>query len=466
MRHALALTAAGALALAGCEAKPPPSASQAQTTIQHDQPAMGQMPAAPPGAETAELPADHPKLGDGSQHQDLPPGHPQSDAPQEATAKELLARVEAMKGQLKDRPKTIEITVALGSLYYDNGRYLDAIDYYRQAVAQGEGLVKAYRSIFSADEKVKPADLAAAGCERSVLKDSEPMMARAQELQKSGKKAEALACATEAVRPVVMAHQRRGNAFYLIGNPAEAVKEHEQALQIDPDNAESLFFRGAIIFDSQGDDVTRLKLAQQSWKHYLEVAPDSVRAKSVQTMLPQLEKAIALGGVSKLPKPAAPEVAEADAPPMQGGPAPLDPGAMQAIQSTEITPELVQGFAQILDEAVGQLAKGDAEGARTNIVRVFPFVMADMQKGPDGKIPAATRARAQALMGVYMAGKGAPMAQSLLGMAIGADAKSVDALGDTLKAKGDAAHAKLLWTALQQQAPDYASSANVAAKLK
>lgn len=475
MRHLISKTSlALALALAGCDAKPPPGKSLPRSTIQHDQPQDMQAPErvpAPPlpeGADTAQLPPDHPRLGDGSQHQELPPGHP--GAPQEPTAKELLAKVEAMKEQLKDKPKTIEITVALGSLYYDNGRYLDAIDYYRQAAAQGAGLVKSYREIQAADPGVKAAELKAAGCDRDTLRDSDPMMARAQELQKQGKKAEALACATEAVRPVVMAHQRRGNAFYLVGNPAEAVKEHERALELDPDNAESLFFRGAIIFDSQGDDVAQLELAQQSWKHFLAVAPDSPRAKAVKTMMPQLEKAIALGGVSKLPKPAGPEVADdgpmGGPPPMASGPAPLDPGAAQAIESTEITPELVQGFAKILDQATGQLAKGDVDGARTNIVRVFPFVMADLQKGPQGKIPPEVRARAQALMGVYMSTKGAPMAQSLLGMACGADPKAVDALGDALEAQGDAEHAKLLWTALTQQAPDYAQGAKVASKLR
>ena len=472
MRQNLAVALA-AFALAACEAPPPPG-SKAKTAIQHDQPHAvapvmnaGPLPA---GTDTAELPPNHPKLGDGASSHDpqageLPPNHPQ--VPEQTDAKALLARVEAMKDQLKDKPKTIEITVALGSLYYDNGRYLDAIDFYRQAIAQGQQLAADFQAIASADAKVQPADLKAAGCDRDTIRDSDPMMVRAKQLQAEGKKAFALACAREAVRPVVMAHQRRGNAFYLIGNPTEAVKEHDAALAIDPDEPESLFFRGAIIFDTRGDDVAALKTAQASWEKFLRVAPDSPRATAVKQMLPKLAEAIRLGGTSKLPQPAA--VAD-EAPPDQSATgAPMAPalnqGAADAIMNTEVTPELVDGFGKILDQATAQLAKGDIDGARSNIVRVFPFVMADIQKGAN-KIPAPVRARAQALMGLYMSQKGAPMGGMMLQQAAAADAKSVDALGDALKADGDAAHAHALWQALEQNAPDYAHSAKIDQKLQ
>jgi len=473
MRRTLVIALA-ALALAACEAPPPPGAkTAAKTTIQHDQPqpvtpVMNAGPL-PPGADTSELPANHPKLGDGAKDHDaqageMPAGHPQVG--EDSDAKALLARVEAMKDQLKDKPKTIEITVALGSLYYDNGRYLDAIDYYRQAISQGAQLAADYQAIASADAKVEPAELKASGCDRATLRDSDPMMARAKKLQAEGKKPMALACAHEAVRPVVMAHQRRGNAFYLVGNSAEAVKEHDAALAIDPDEPESLFFRGAILFDTRGDDVAALKQAQSSWQRFLAVAPDSPRAKAVKEMLPKLGEAIRLGGASKLPHPA--ELAD-DAPPDHAGgapmAAPLNPGAADAIMNTEVTPELVQGFGKILDEATAQLAKGDLDGARTNVVRVFPFVMADVQKG-ENKIPAPVRAKAQALMGLYMSAKGAPMGGMMLQQATAADAKTVDALGDALKVQGDVAHAKALWQAISQGAPDYAKSAGLSAKLQ
>src|SRR5918912_2693672 len=48
--------------------------------------------------------------------------------------KSLLAAVDRMQDQLKDKPKTFEVLAALGNLYYENGRFLEAIDTYRQAL--------------------------------------------------------------------------------------------------------------------------------------------------------------------------------------------------------------------------------------------------------------------------------------------------------------------------------------------
>jgi tetratricopeptide (TPR) repeat protein len=459
MRRLLLLVAA-TLAGIACEASPPVARNQpAPTTIQHDAIAA---PPLPPDAETAPLPSNHPRLGDGETRHDepgaLPADHPL--VPQQEEAKQLLAKVESMKDELKGKPKSIEVTVALGSLYYDNGKYLDAIDYYRQAIAQGEPLVKGLRAVERVAGEVKPAPQEKAGCARSQLRDSVPLLARANLLAEQGKKAEALACAREAARPVAMAHTRRGNAWYLVGNPAAAVAEHEAALQLFPDEPESLFFRGAIAFDAMGDDLKQLQRAKECWSRFLEVAPDSPRRSAVKEMLPQLDAAIRAGGVSRLPRPARPEVVDG-AP----GPGPLDPSAQQAVQGLELTPEIVAGFGPILDQAAAQLAKGDVDGARTSIVRVFPFVMSDVQSGA-GKVPPPLRARAQALMGLYMQGKGAPMGQVMLQQAATASAESVDAQATALASQGDAAHARTLWKALVESAPDYAAQAHLADKLK
>src|SRR5471032_3058472 len=50
--------------------------------------------------------------------------------------KQLLAVVDQMAAQLKDKPKTFEVLAAIGNLYYENARYLDAVDTYRQALAR------------------------------------------------------------------------------------------------------------------------------------------------------------------------------------------------------------------------------------------------------------------------------------------------------------------------------------------
>jgi len=49
-----------------------------------------------------------------------------------------------------------------------------------------------------------------------------------------------------------------------------------------------------------------------------------------------------------------------------------------------------------------------------------------------------------------------PMAQNVWQVAL-QDPAAIDALGDTLKTKGDAAGAKLLWQRLKDTAPAYAS---------
>ena len=63
--------------------------------------------------------------------------------------KALLAEVDRLKDDLKDKPKTFEVLSALGNLYYENGRYLDAADAFRQSLLlsapfeeQSEALVK------------------------------------------------------------------------------------------------------------------------------------------------------------------------------------------------------------------------------------------------------------------------------------------------------------------------------------
>src|SRR5919204_2895956 len=58
-----------------------------------------------------------------------------ADASADSTdSKALLAEVDRLKDQLRDRPKSFEVLSALGNLYYENGRYLEAIDSLRQAL--------------------------------------------------------------------------------------------------------------------------------------------------------------------------------------------------------------------------------------------------------------------------------------------------------------------------------------------
>src|SRR5438128_993113 len=56
--------------------------------------------------------------------------------------KQLLAAVDKMQDQLKNSPKTFEVLTALGNLYFENGRYLDAVDSLRQALVISDPIEK------------------------------------------------------------------------------------------------------------------------------------------------------------------------------------------------------------------------------------------------------------------------------------------------------------------------------------
>src|SRR5690349_19229024 len=52
--------------------------------------------------------------------------------------KALMAEVDRLRDKLKDKPKTFEVLSALGSLYYQNGRYQEAADTLGEAEEMAE----------------------------------------------------------------------------------------------------------------------------------------------------------------------------------------------------------------------------------------------------------------------------------------------------------------------------------------
>src|SRR4051812_17874890 len=61
-------------------------------------------------------------------------GAPRDAGSMERTdSKALLAEVDRLKDQVKSKPKSFEVLCALGNLYYENGRYLEAVDAFREA---------------------------------------------------------------------------------------------------------------------------------------------------------------------------------------------------------------------------------------------------------------------------------------------------------------------------------------------
>src|SRR5438445_2829042 len=163
--------------------------------------------------------------------------------------KALLAAVDRMQGELKGRPKTFEVLSALGNLYYENGRYLDAVDSFRQALAISAPLEA--RAQVMREKKVKPAKDLPLECRRSAQGYGLEQIAEAARKLDHPRE---LRCLDSALPMAIEARSRRGNALYLVGNPDGALAEHRRVLAESPDHPESLFFVGAILLEqSRGD---------------------------------------------------------------------------------------------------------------------------------------------------------------------------------------------------------------------
>ncbi|MFN7131380.1 MAG: hypothetical protein ACK4N5_04815, partial [Myxococcales bacterium] len=190
----------------------------------------------------------------------MPAGHPPVDRGVESG--ELLQQVEQLKAQLKDKPKTFEIAAALGNLYYENGRYGDASVHYGEALQKAADVFRVREAL--AKKPVAAAPLVDAGC--AGITEVERLAAKAAEHLKAGNLARAQACIEPASRPLVPVLARRANGYFLIGRVDDALGEHARALAIDPDALESLFFTGAMLYDSHCDEPAELERAVAAWK--------------------------------------------------------------------------------------------------------------------------------------------------------------------------------------------------------
>lgn len=443
------------LALAGCEkSAPPPIAPPVQSPT-----SQGELPPNHPPLDG--MPADHPPV-DG-----MPADHPPVGEGGVMSSAELLEQVEAMKSKLEGQPRSFEISASLGNLYYDNGRFGDASVYY------GEALQKA-SDLFALREELKknpvaPAALEATGC--AELKEVEPLTAKAREHLKAGRRAEAQACADLAAVPLVPVLARRANGYFLIGRIDDALAEHARALEIDPDALDSLYFTGALLFDTYGDDLAQLERARTAWQRFARLAPkEHPRAELVRQMLPELEQAISLGGASKLPHLAAGPSAGAlppgsalppNHPPFAGmpadhremeGPGPISPEMIQAIENTPRGPELEAALDESVRLGEEALARNDGDEASNHYRSVIAF------RPSDGRVQAGMAA-AQIL-------KKSGMAKRVFLVAVSTDPSAVDALAERMKENGNLELAKTLWTRLAELNPRYAAQANLEAKIK
>jgi tetratricopeptide (TPR) repeat protein len=371
---------------------------------------------------------------------------------QATDSKALLAEVDRLKDQLKDKPKSFEVLAALGNLYYENGRYLEAVDTFRQA-EEVAAPVEAERDALLA-KGVKPQGDLPSECRRS---GSDYGLTQIAAAAKKMDPPRALRCLESGLDQELAVRARRGDAFYLIGSGESALKEHRHVLAAAPDYPESLFFVGAILLEQSQGNKTMLEEGKKMWRKLLEVAPDNPRSQLVKETLPKADEVFAK---KQGPIPAGhPPVAQGELPP--GHPAPgsqpmahSGPTAeevaniAEAVQGTERTPELEKGLDELLVQGESALDRGDYQAARDSVVRVMPMRPND--------------ARTAADLGAAMRGLGrTEMAQRTLGRALQIDPKQPRALfeqGKLLAAQGDTAGARKSFEAAEQADPAFAKA--------
>jgi len=143
---------------------------------------------------------------------------------------ELLRKVDQLEKELKDRPKNFAVKMALGRLYYENERFVDAARMFRLAL------------------------------------DEKPDENEARKLL--------------------------ANSLFFLGNPDTAIKLHEEALAANPNDSDAMFFLGAILVESRPMDVESLKRAQGYWKRFILQAPTHPRRKELEEQIAVLDRAI------------------------------------------------------------------------------------------------------------------------------------------------------------------------------
>jgi tetratricopeptide (TPR) repeat protein len=262
---------------------------------------LGQAPPLPAGHPDIQ-PMAHanpsgPEAAEFDPSQPLPAGHPavrtDGGAPGGMSVQDILARLDTMKAELKNRPKTAEIEFALGNLYYENSRWPDAIDAYRQLLERAQAPLERFLALRAKAQlpPSRPSD-----CEFPATAGSQPtfdvLISAADDLATRGRVKAALACYEVALMPMTVALTRRGNAWFLIGNDDLAIADHERVLEILPGSPDNLFFLGAILFESGDGDQARLRRAKDDWQRFLKSNPDPERAQMVSKDMVRLQMAI------------------------------------------------------------------------------------------------------------------------------------------------------------------------------
>jgi tetratricopeptide (TPR) repeat protein len=405
------------------------------------------------------LPPGHPPLDGGTAPAAagpaLPAGHPDiSRGGAAPSAQDILQKLDATP-DLKTRPKPFEVAASVGKLYFTQGRHADAVVYLRQSQ---EG-ASALRTLYLQErKKVKGAlpDAASVGCSAQAGAAIGAVAANAKERALAQDHAGAAACALLALEPGLEASALLGNALFLDGDARGALAAYAWVLEVDGVYPLALYGRAGVQFDTRPDDVATLRLVKRDLTDFLSHWPNLPQSPEARALLRRTDELLRAGGLSKF-QASRPKVAATLPAPGAGGaneaPPALSAETVEAIRSTERTPELDKGLADLVVQGEAALSKGEYQAALDAYRRVVPF------QPENGRAKAGM---AWALVGLNRQ----PMADRVWGVAVEGDPKAVEALGDVLASAGNTKEARALWTKLAATAPAYAEKANLQAKLR
>lgn len=374
----------------------------------------------------------------------LPPNHPPTSGAPAPSADELVKKLDSTAG-LKDSTKPFEIAASLGRLYYGQGRYGDARTFYLQAVAGAE---KA-RALFLAQKKLAGSKAlpaaAAVGCTPGPDATLAQLEVKAAALAQAKNAPGAVACLKAALAPLMDVEVMLGHAQYLSRDTASALATYTRALETFESNVDARYARAAAMLDTQGDDLKALAQAKADFERVLADAPTSPRAANAKRLLARTAAALEAGGLSKAPVVVAAAPTPTPAPQGQGGPVmppQLTPEMMAAFQNAPRTAEMEGNFQKLIEEGEEHLARGRFQEALGNYKQVMPYQ------------PNNPRLRAGMAWTMIKLNR-QPMADNVWRAATETP-EAISALGDALKAKGDAEGAKAVWQRLKESVPAYA----------
>lgn len=372
----------------------------------------------------------------------------------ERSEADLLRELDAMP-DLPSRDKPFDVALSLGKLYYAHGRYAEAVTYLQQAAEKGEPARKLWleQSKAAQARKLDLPTAQEAGCADEAM-SFEERVEHAKGLANAKQTGPAATCARLAVRPVMEQRNILAAAQYLTGDSDAALKTLEGNLEATPDDADALYFQGSILLETRGDEVPALKRAKAAFERVAELRPMTERARSMRRLAERAEEAIAAGGISKLAVRDVTQSASGTGLPSQPvAPPVLTRETMEAFESVERTPELLQHLAQTVEGAEVHLAKGRFDDALNAYRQVMPL------QPDNGRVRAGL---AWAMLKLNRQ----PMADNVWSVAVQGDPRAVEALGERLKELGDGAGAKAVWSKLAQSDAEYARRANLAGRIQ